>query len=269
MTLPLYGFLGGGRMASAIAKALANKVPCQNLLVYDPDLATAKKWADEGKSVCQNPTELFSKADWIIWALKPQVFWGSQDLWSSLPKRAKCWLSVMAGVPTGALAAIAGEQGPAIIRTMPNTPLMLGEGMVALCAGPRAEKNLLTEACAIFSDLGKTLLVEENQMDGVTAISGSGPAYAFYLAEVVEKEAENLGLNSEQAKLLWAQTLAGAAKMLLESGLSATVLREQVTSPAGTTQAAIESFNANHLNHAFARGLLCAKERSIQLAKKA
>ena len=138
--------------------------------------------------------------------------------------------------------------------------------MVALAKGTCATDGHLTQVETYFSAVAKTLRVEEHQLNGVTAISGSGPAYIFYLCEEVMRQAANLELDPQQALQLWAQTLKGAAAMLEESA-NPEELRTQVTSPGGTTQAALESFGRSQWGQNFGEGLKAAYNRSIELSK--
>jgi pyrroline-5-carboxylate reductase len=169
----------------------------------------------------------------------------------------------MAGVKSTSIETL--FEGVPVVRTMPNTPMMFSQGMVALAAGAHAGEDHLDAVESFFSPVAKTLRVDEKQMDGVTAVSGSGPAYVFRLAEEVLEQSSKLGLGREQALTLWAQTLRGAASML-EGETSPKELREQVTSPGGTTQAALETFETLGLASAFGAGLKAAYDRSIELS---
>ncbi|MBF0199059.1 MAG: pyrroline-5-carboxylate reductase [Planctomycetes bacterium] len=249
-------------MATAIRDGLLKSFPPNSLVVYDP--ALHKSWGELGCGIYESPEALFAESDWVVWSVKPQVFKAEKDTWKSLPFSGKGMISIMAGICSEAIEEL--FPGIPVIRTMPNTPMMVGQGMVALSRGKNAEEHHLHFVENLFAPVAKTICVQENQMDGVTAISGSGPAYLFYLAEEVHKQAKSLGLSEEQASLLWSQTIQGAAIMLEGSGLSPTELRAQVTSPGGTTQAALETFEQGQMAEAFGQGLLAAKKRSEELS---
>ena len=254
------GFLGGGRMASAIADGLLESNEAISLAVCDPCLSN-ESWGQRRAKVL-SIEDLFSSCEWLVLAVKPQIFAKERANWSTIPFKGKGVISVMAGVKSKTIESV--FSGLPLIRTMPNTPMMFKQGMVALAKGTFATAEHLAEVEAFFSPVAKTLCVQEHQLDGVTAISGSGPAYLFRLAEEVLLKSADLGLAQNDAKALWAQTLRGAAAML-EGDTSPQVLREQVTSPGGTTQAALETFERMGMLDAFGAGLQAAFDRSLEL----
>jgi pyrroline-5-carboxylate reductase len=248
-------------MASAIADGLLEHRKDLEVLVSDPALENS--WGSRQAKVVA-PDVLFHESTWLVWAIKPQVFKSETQSWSELSFAGKGMVSVMAGIPSSSIEAL--FPSTPIIRTMPNTPMLVGEGMVALSRGSCASASDLETVEGLFSSIAQTMEIKEEQMHGVTAISGSGPAYLFRLSEVVSHEASELGLSSEQALTLWSQTLRGAATLMDAQG-DPGALREQVTSPGGTTQAALESFAKNELPLAFAKGLRAAHERSVELSR--
>ena len=254
------GFLGGGRMASAIADGLLESPPPLSLAVSAPSLIGGS-WGNR-KAKVLSPEELFSSCEWLVLSVKPQIFMKEQANWSNLPFKGKGVISVMAGVKSETIEKV--FPGLPVIRTMPNTPMMFKEGMVALAKGSIATSEHLSEVEAFFSPVAKTLCVEEKQLDGVTAISGSGPAYIFRMAEEVSDKSADLGLDPKEAIALWAQTLRGAAAML-EGDTSPKVLREQVTSPKGTTQAALDMLEKMGMANALGAGFQAAFDRSLEL----
>jgi pyrroline-5-carboxylate reductase len=257
-----FGFLGGGRMASAIKDGLLKCQSKNDIGVYDPFLAADSSWSE--CVVFDNLEKLFAESKWLFLCLKPQIFKQESDNFKKVNFEGNGVVSVMAGIDTEEIESIFGDI--AVIRTMPNTPMMLGEGMLALCKGVNATNEILEYVKSLFCDIADTLIVEENQMDGVTAISGSGPAYFFYLTEAIEKNAEAFGFDKEQAKKLWVNTMKGAAAMLQNQ--DATELKKQVTSPGGTTQAALENFEENGLAETFIKGVMAAKNKCLELGKK-
>lgn len=258
------GFLGGGRMASAIADGLLAQSENVEILVSDPALeseGSEPKWGDRRAEVL-SAEQLFERADWLVWSIKPQVFNSVFSPKSLHAFKGVGMISVMAGIKAKSIEAV--YPGVPVVRTMPNTPMMYGQGMVALSKGAHASDEHLKLVESLFQPVAQTMVVDEVQMDGVTAVSGSGPAYVFRLAEEVVAQSSSLGLEPEQALKLWLQTLKGAAAML-EGPQSPKALKEQVTSPGGTTQAALETFEAFGLGEAFAKGLRAAHQRSIEL----
>lgn len=258
------GFLGGGRMATAIFKGIQKHESNFEFSLYDPNIQSENEvW--KADHILSSAEELFLSCDWLIWSIKPQVFKENFQIWEKFSFNGQGMISIMAGIPLQQMETLFPTS--AIIRTMPNTPLMLGEGMTAYSVGKKVNEEHIKFLENIFQCLGNVLKVDEGQMDGVTAISGSGPAYLFYLTEAIQNKAENLGLTKIQCRDLWAQTLVGAAKMLMNSSKSSSELREQVTSPGGTTQAALEVFEKEALAESFTNGILAAKERSIALSR--
>lgn len=175
-------------------------------------------------------------------------------------------LSIAAGVSTAAIEAAVGP-GVAVVRAMPNTPALVGAGMAAIAAGSAAGDADLAWAGALLSSVGEVVRVNEADLDAVTAISGSGPAYVFRVAEVLAAAGTTLGLDPEVATRLAVATVAGAGKMLAESGRSATELREQVTSPGGTTAAALAVLDDGGLDRLFERAARAAADRSVELGQ--
>lgn len=259
------GFLGGGRMAAALRDGLLRKTPAARIGVFDVDPARLEEWTALGCRAASSAADLFGRTSgWLVWAVKPQVFARESAGWKGLPFSGRGWISVMAGVTVERLQALAAP-GLGVVRAMPNTPLLVGEGMTVLCAGGPDPAADLVEATAMFAGLGRVLTLPEAAMDGVTALSGSGPAYCFRLAGIVEAAAPALGLSALEARTLWAQTLVGAGRMLLESGQAPDELRRAVTSPGGTTQAALEVLDREGLDRIFSQALARARERSIEL----
>ena len=256
------GFLGGGRMASAIRDGLLKNFSSNEIGVYDPFLQENHSWSE--CIVYDSLEKCFADCEWLFLCVKPQIFKKESESLKKTSFKGKGVVSVMAGIDTDDIQSVFGSCP--VIRTMPNTPLMMGEGMVALCKGAHASDQDIQYVESLFKEIADTLIVEENQMDGVTAISGSGPAYFFYLTEAIEKTAAELGFDKAQAKKLWIKTMKGAAVML--DGQDATDLKNQVTSPGGTTQAALENFEANNLGETFSKGVLAAKTRCLELGKK-
>ena len=176
-------------------------------------------------------------------------------------------VSVAAGITTAYLEAHLSA-GAHVVRVMPNTPMLLGEGMSAIAAGTNATSADLTAAEQILAAVGKVVRLPESQLDAVTALSGSGPAYVFLLAEAMVDAGVLIGLPRPVALQLAVQTILGSALMLRDSGDSPTVLREAVTSPGGTTAAALRQFEDHGLRAAVNAALEAARDRSQELGRQ-
>ncbi|MBF0243868.1 MAG: pyrroline-5-carboxylate reductase [Planctomycetes bacterium] len=255
------GFLGGGRMASAVREGLLSKGE-NRVGVFDPEEGAARTWRERGCTVFDTPGELFAACRWLVLAVKPQTYRSCKENWRKLNFSGTGWISIMAGISLSDMEAL--RPGLPIVRTMPNTPMMVNLGVVALCGGKNAGEEHLARVEELFAPVAHTLRVKEDQMDGVTALSGSGPAYIFYLTEEIARRGKALNLDPEQILKLWTRTLEGAALMLAGGG-DPGELRRQVTSPGGTTEAALKLFDARALSEIFGEGLVKACERSKEL----
>lgn len=181
---------------------------------------------------------------------------------SALPADALV-VSIIAGKPTALIESMIPHR---VVRVMPNTPALVGAGMAAISAGARATDADLTAVESLLAGTGKVIRVDESLQDAVTAVSGSGPAYFFRIVEAMTSAGVELGLTQEVATELTVQTLIGAGKMLAESGADAGTLRANVTSPNGTTAAALATLNDGGLQELFSRALKAARDRSRELA---
>jgi pyrroline-5-carboxylate reductase len=175
-------------------------------------------------------------------------------------------VSLAAGITTAFIESrVPG--GVAVVRVMPNTPALVDEGLAAITPGSHCDDGHLAEAESLMASVGKVLRIPERQMDAVTAISGSGPAYIFFVVESMIEAGVHLGLPRTTATDLVVQTLVGSAKMLRETGAHPVVLREQVTSPAGTTAAALRELEIHKVRAAFLAAMEAARDRSRALAE--
>jgi pyrroline-5-carboxylate reductase len=174
-------------------------------------------------------------------------------------------VSLAAGIPTRAIEKHIPD-GVAVVRVMPNTPALVDEGMAAISAGSHCDDEHLATAEDLLSTTGRVVRVPEKQQDAVTAISGSGPAYLFFVVEAMIEAGVHLGLPRSTSTELVVQTVVGSAKLLRETGTHPTVLREQVTSPGGTTAAAIRELEDHKVRAAFITAMEAARDRSVALA---
>ncbi|MBK1701924.1 pyrroline-5-carboxylate reductase [Thiococcus pfennigii] len=262
-------FIGGGNMAtSLIAGLVADGYQPQRLIVSDPDPAKARALTERfGVRAAASNAAAVAEADTLVLCVKPQIApTVCRELAGRLGSRLSLVISVMAGVREATIADWLGTALP-IVRAMPNTPAMLQAGAVGLHASPRASAAQRNQAETILRAVGMVRWVaEEDLIDAVTAISGSGPAYFFLLMETLEAAAVDLGLPAEDARLLTIQTALGAARMAIEGGDAPATLRARVTSPGGTTEAALAVFAAGDLEDLVARATAAARRRAAELS---
>ena len=207
----------------------------------------------------------YSSLDAILFAVKPQDFMATLESISDSLSGSPLIVSFAAGIKIKSIEEKLGK-GSRVIRVMPNTPMVMGRGMSAISLGSAATSDDQNWVKEFLSKAGEVIVIDESLQDAVTATSGSGPAYFFAFVEAMVAGARELGLSSEVATQLTVQTLVGAAKLLAESGKSATELRENVTSPNGTTAAALNSFSDGDLTELVAKSMKAARDRSIELA---
>ena len=235
------GFIGGGNMAEAMIKGLlsASFIEAKNVFVSEPSEAKRDTLHAEYKiKVSADNRELVKKCDIIILAVKPQIVQKVLRDIASLVGRDKLVISIAAGVPIAIMDDVlrGGKNKKfSIVRTMPNTPALVQEGVTAIASGEHVRKIDVKIAHRIFEAVGRTVDVEEDQLDAVTGLSGSGPAYIFMLIEALSDAGVKMGLSREVANTLTIQTVLGSAKLARESGKHPGELKDMVTSPAGTT----------------------------------
>lgn len=265
------GFIGGGNMAASLLNGLiASGHPAQQLWVSDTNADTLSQLAAQlNVNTSLDNMAIVEAVDVIVFAVKPQILkLVAQTLAASIAVKKSLVVSIAAGISQASLSLWLGDE-TAIVRCMPNTPALVLTGATGLHANLNVSEEQSDLAESILRSVGIALWVEtEGELDAVTAVSGSGPAYYFLLMEAMEKAALEMGLNSNTAQLLVQQTALGAAKIALESSESPESLRQRVTSPNGTTQKAIETFQAGGFVELVAKALNAARDRSIELSKE-
>jgi pyrroline-5-carboxylate reductase len=209
--------------------------------------------------------EVAAKADTLVLVVKPQDMAALLDEIAPHVRPGALVVSLAAGITTAFVEQRLADATP-VVRVMPNTPALVDEGMAAISPGSHCDEHHLAEAEALLRCVGRVLRVPEQQQDAVTAVSGSGPAYIFFVVEAMIEAGVHLGLPRSTSNELVVQTLVGAAKMLRETGEHPMVLRENVTSPAGTTAAAIRELEDHKVRAAFLIALEAARDRSRALA---
>lgn len=258
-------FIGGGNMAAAVIGGLIKSGrTADSILVVDPvEAQRTKLQADFGVRTRATADAALSNATTVVWAVKPQFFRAA-----ALPCAAHVagalQLSVMAGIRSEAIARASGAAR--VVRAMPNTPALIGQGIAGLFARDAVTAADRAEVEAVLAPTGRLLWVaHETDLDAVTAISGSGPAYVFYVVEAMMQAAREMGLSEAQGKELALATFAGATALAQASEEPPSVLRERVTSKGGTTHAALASLEASGVKTAFVTALKAARQRAGEL----
>ncbi len=262
----LVAVLGAGVMGETLLSGLLRAGrQAGDLVVSERRPERAKELAERyGVDVVGN-VDAATRADTLVLVVKPQDMAALLDEISPYVRPGALVVSLAAGITT-AFVEQRLAQGTPVVRVMPNTPALVDEGMAAISPGSHCDEGHLAEAEALLRSVGHVVRVPEKQQDAVTAVSGSGPAYIFFVVEAMIEAGVHLGLPRATANELVIQTTVGAAKMLRETGEHPMVLRENVTSPAGTTAAAVRELEDHKVRAAFLIALEAARDRSRALA---
>src|SRR4249919_2726557 len=262
-------FIGGGNMARSLIGGLgARGTPPASIRVAEPVDALREGLAkDFGIPVFSDNADAVAGAATWVFAVKPQVMRAVCETLAPVAQASRPLIvSIAAGITTAQLERWLGGD-LAVVRTMPNTPALLGAGVTGLFANARVDAEGRMRTAALLSAAGPTVWIDdEARMDAVTAVSGSGPAYVFLLAEALQAAGESGGLPPDVARTLALQTILGAGRMLTDSDVDAAELRRRVTSPNGTTHAAIETFEAGGFRALVARAVHAAAVRGKALS---
>ena len=258
-------FLGAGNMGGAVlGRLLAAGLPAERVRVTDPAEPTRARWAEKGVSTGSDNVEAVRGASVVVLAVKPYLVADVLEEIADELGGDSIVVSLAAGVTLATLESHAGEGVP-VVRVMPNTPALVGEGMFVVTAGHDCSREQLDLVDTLLRACGRTEIVPESHQDAAGAVSGSGPAYVFYVADALAEGGVLEGLPRDLAVRLAAQTLLGAARMLLESGESASTLREQVTSPGGSTAAALRVLDEGAVRHRFSAAVSAAAARAAEM----
>ncbi len=261
-------FIGAGNMATSLIGGLrAQGVEPDSISASDPGLETRERVsAEHGIKVFADNAEAIEGADVVLLAVKPQMMKAVCETLRTSLKPNQLIVSIAAGITCASIKTWLGEQP--LVRCMPNTPALLRQGVSGLYATPEATAAQREQAEQLLSAVGIALwLDQEKQLDAVTALSGSGPAYFFFLIEAMTAAGVKLGLPADVAGKFTLQTALGAALMATGSDVDAAELRRRVTSPAGTTEAAIKSFQANGFEAMVETAMSAAARRSAEMAE--
>ena len=266
--LPTIAFIGGGNMASAIIGGLIRQGhPAHQIEVVEPwEEARAALQKNFGIQAQATASPALARAGIVVWAVKPQTFKDAAAQARAHTLNA-LHLSVAAGIRSDSIAQWLGSD--CIVRTMPNTPALVGKGMSALYARAGVSAAQRQSVEAIMATTGEFLWVnDEQQLDAVTALSGSGPAYVFYFLEAMARAGTAMGLTPAQAHRLAVGTFVGASELARRSDESPEVLRQRVTSKGGTTYAALQSMEQDGVGEAFVRAMQAAQQRAHELGNE-
>jgi pyrroline-5-carboxylate reductase len=265
---PCIAFIGGGNMAGALIGGLLRAGrSADTVRVVEPLEAQRERLRQQFGIEAQAVADArLAAAATVVWAVKPQLFAEAAAPCAAHVGGA-LQVSVMAGVRSQAIARASGS--PHVVRAMPNTPALIGRGIAGLFATPLVSAAQRAEVEALFAPTGATLWVKrEDDLDAVTAVSGSGPAYVFYVLEALMQAATELGLTAEQGRRLALATFDGATALAAASPETPETLRAQVTSKGGTTQAAITRLDGSGVKAAFVQALHAARARAAELGRE-
>jgi pyrroline-5-carboxylate reductase len=264
------GLIGSGRMATALARGFvgAQLLPPAGILASDPHEATRLAFEREipGAIVFAENGPEFSGCDVVILAVKPQQMKVALEQVRRAVRADALVVSIAAGITIAKLAEGLAD-GQRIIRVMPNTPCLVGRGASGYALGPTATAKDGSLVAELLSAVGVAHEVPESQLDAVTGLSGSGPAFVYTMIELLAQGGKEAGLPAELANTLAVHTVAGAAEMVLATGDTPAVLRDRVTSPGGTTLAGLKALEENGFDRAVVAAVRAATERSAELGK--
>jgi pyrroline-5-carboxylate reductase len=257
--------LGGGVMGEALIAGLLELIPAPSIVVVEKRAERAAELVRTYAIEIAAAQSAVADAEVVIAVVKPQDMRDALgEVATSIPQGALV-ISIAAGVTTATIESIVPQA--AVVRAMPNTPAQIQKGVIGVSAGHSCDMEELLKAEILLSAVGTVLQVPESLQDAITATSGSGPAYVFYLAEAMIRGAELAGLSAQDARLAVVQTILGSAELLAESSESPESLRAKVTSPNGTTAAAIATFDDLQVRESIVAGMVAARDRSIELSQ--
>jgi pyrroline-5-carboxylate reductase len=271
MALYDLGIIGAGNMAEAIARGVIRSALLRpdQIIAADVNPARRQMFSEQlDVKAVESNADAAHYARTLLLSVKPQHMADALATVAGVMRPDALVISIAAGTTTEFIEHHLGGRGkPRVVRAMPNTPMLLGEGMTAVAPGANATPDDVGRARRVFESAGAVIEVDESLIDAVTAVSGSGPAYFFYLAEQMIAAGEAMGFTPEQARTLVARTAVGAAKMLAESTESPQELRRKVTSPGGTTEAAIRHMESQRVGDAIREAVRAAERRGKELSK--
>lgn len=265
------GFIGTGNMGMAIIKGFiaANNDMANNIYAFDKDEDKLKAIAKElGINICGSVGQLVEVCDIIVVAVKPNIFDIVLTEINNAYQASKIIVSIAAGISIEFIERYIDNEKPKVVRVMPNTPAMVNESMTAVCRNSNITDDEFDSVFHIFTSIGKAEVVEEKLIDAVIGVSGSSPAYTYMFIEALIDSAVTNGMEKGQATIFAAQSVLGAAKMVLETGVNPVQLRENVCSPGGTTIEAVKELQENGFQDNIMKAVKAAVEKSKLMTKK-
>lgn len=261
------GFIGCGNMGAALAYAVSRKIPGSDIFLCDHNAAKTEALAGAtGASVAASSQELAKECDVIFLGVKPQGFPALFEEIRSVLDGSKVLVSMAAGIGVQAVEAMASAPVP-VIRIMPNTPVSVGKGLILWCAGDKVTDEMKKEFTDMLSAGGRLDEIPENKIDAASALSGCGPAFVYLFAEALADGAVECGLPRASANLYAAQTLLGAATLLLESGKHPGELKDAVCSPGGTTIEGVRALEEGAFRASAMNAVKAAYDKTLQMKK--
>lgn len=263
------GFLGGGRMAEALIKGIiqAGLFAAKQIVAVDPAADRRQLLAKQYKVDVAEDSAVLAACEIVVLAVKPQVLPGLLQGKRAHFNKQQLVISIAAGVSLGVLESSLAGCDCRVVRVMPNTPALIMEGAAALCGGSLANDADLETATAIFDAVGKSVVLSEAEIDAVTGLSGSGPAYVFSFIEALIDGGVKVGLNRPVAETLALQTVLGSVKLAIETGMHPADLRAMVTSPGGTTIAGLHEMERAGFQGIIMDTIEAATKRSRELGE--
>ncbi len=255
-------FIGCGNMAGAIIDG----AKAYNICLYDTDTEKYVRFKGRGYTECDSIKDAVVGGDYIFLCVKPQVAPSVLPLLADCDLTGKVVISIMAGVTLTAMTEILGD-ATAIIRTMPNTPLMLGKGVTALCRNANVNDKRFSDICRLFSEMGEVMVVTEDKITAVTCASGSAPAYVYLFIKAIADEARAMGLEQKNLDEIIARMVIGSCHMVLESGKTPDELIRMVCSPNGTTERAMAVFEEEKFCEIISKAMQACGKRAEELSK--
>ena len=260
--------IGAGVMGETLLSGILNSgVPARDVIIAERREDRAAELTNKYGITCAEPVVAVADADTVLLVVKPQDMFDAIAEISLALSPSALVISLAAGISTSAIEAKL-HGGQPVVRVMPNTPALVSQGMAGISAGSACSSEHVKRAVDLMSSVGEVVEVPEALQDALTAVSGSGPAYVFYVIESMVDAGVALGLDRDVATQLAVQTVYGAAALIKETGTDAKTLRERVSSPNGTTVAAINTLDALKVREAFEAAMTACRDRSVELGKE-
>lgn len=263
-----FGFIGVGNMATAIIGGMLdnNFVSADKIYIYDINVDKCNEFSQRGAVVCDSIISVTESCDIIVLAVKPQNYAEVLSTLSTLDCCDKIFVSIAAGISIDYIRSLL-KQNVKVVRVMPNTPLLLSKGASALCPSDNVTDDEFAHVTTMFSLTGVTETIEEDHMNEIIAVNGSSPAYIYLFAKAMADYADDCGIDREKALNLICATLEGAAAMMKDSGDDIETLIQKVSSPGGTTIAALNSFEENNFTDIIKTAMKACTDRAQELGK--